>query len=421
MKKLVLLLNLLLILSIASAVEIQLSKDSYDSSETLQAEILGNFLDNIREESIHFYRERNIPVDYDLLKLEDKYLLYALLPSKEGNYSLKIKNVRYVTETGTSSEDVVKEFTIKKSNTTSLSVNPGFIFTDEDFYIIVKANKNIEIETEFLGDAQSYSLVQNREEKIHFSVEDVVNYTETSLRIQDYQIPAIIFVEKPLNITEISKFRFTPSEINAVILKKETHLLQVSLINLGRRNITNINLSPNISDSDLKVTVFPSSIEVLEAGDIKFVNISFSSEKVKNFTGEIVASSDNATAELAYDIKITTNKSEVNTSIDPPVKAKSCDELNGTICAADEICDGTTIFIQNDYCCTGECTGDNGGGGGSSWIYGIIIVVVVILGIVGFSIYAKKRQKPLNVLKKRQENFEGRMSGKEVKGGLTKS
>ena len=96
MKKPVLLLCFvsLFLISLASAVEIKLTKEVYAPSETLQAEIYGNFPDGIKLENIYFYRERNIPVDYDILKTQDKYLLYALLPHTEGNYTLKIKNTR---------------------------------------------------------------------------------------------------------------------------------------------------------------------------------------------------------------------------------------------------------------------------------------------------------------------------------------
>jgi hypothetical protein len=64
---------LLLILPLASAAEIHLSREVYQPGETLQAEIYGNFLEPLKVENIHFYRERNIPVVYDVVKLPDKY------------------------------------------------------------------------------------------------------------------------------------------------------------------------------------------------------------------------------------------------------------------------------------------------------------------------------------------------------------
>ena len=83
MKRGLLILLFILVLQMspvfAEDVEIQLSKDIYEPKETLQAEIYANFLDPLELENIYFYRDRSIPVIYDILKLSDKYLLYALL------------------------------------------------------------------------------------------------------------------------------------------------------------------------------------------------------------------------------------------------------------------------------------------------------------------------------------------------------
>lgn len=131
MKKVAVLFLFLMLFSLASAAEIRLSKETYSPGETLQAEIYGNFIDGISLENIYFYRERNLPLIYDILKLKDKYLLYALLPSTEGNYSIKIKE-RYETESGISNE-ISKNFEIRKSNFTSFSINPGFVVARSDF------------------------------------------------------------------------------------------------------------------------------------------------------------------------------------------------------------------------------------------------------------------------------------------------
>jgi hypothetical protein len=165
MKKLVVLLLVIHLISIVSAVEITLSKEIYAPEETLQAEIYGNFIEGLELENIYFYRERNIPVIYDILKLKDKYLLYALLPQKEGNYTLKIKDTRHETDTGVSTSDILKEFQIQTTNETVLTINPGFVIAKDDFYIEVKASKNTDIEAELeaTGEKQLLSLIQDRE------------------------------------------------------------------------------------------------------------------------------------------------------------------------------------------------------------------------------------------------------------------
>ena len=170
----------ILLISSVSAVDIKLSKESYAPGETLQAEIYGNFINPLELKNIYFYRDRSLPLIYDILKLKDKYLLYAILPYQEGNYTLKIKDAKYTTEEGSSSEIIEKEFKIEKTNTTVLTLNPGFVVARDDFFIKLKANNNIDVETEFeaTGETQTVSLIQTAEKKVYFSVDGKKAFTE---------------------------------------------------------------------------------------------------------------------------------------------------------------------------------------------------------------------------------------------------
>jgi len=392
MKKLVLVLLVLQLISIVSAVEINLSKESYAPFETLQAEIYGNFIDGLKVENIHFYRERNIPLIYDILKLGNKYLLYALLPSTEGNYTLKIKDIRYETPSGVSTEDIIKEFNVKSTNETPLTINPGFIVTRDDFYIKIEANKNTEIEAEFLGEKQTLSLVQNKEKKVYFSVSEINNYTETNIKINNYNIPVFVFPETSSDIKETSKFRFNPSEIETIISKEDSYSFKVSLINLGNKNITDITLSSNISD--LVVGITPDFISELEAEGREFINLTISSEEAADFSGKIIASSENLSAELQVDIKIVENKSDIIYNGDHTpgyTEDETCEDLGGKICSAEEKCNIPLELTQDGYCCKGECIVEEEGD--TSWIYGVIIMIAVLAGLIFLSFYMKKRQK----------------------------
>lgn len=406
------------LISIASAVEIKLNKETYAPQETLQAEIYGNFIDGLSLKNIYFYRERNLPVIYDILKTKDKYLLYALLPYIEGNYTLKIKNTRYETDTGTSTADIIKEFKIASTNVTTLSINPGFIVTREDFYVKVKANKNINIDVEFLGKKQNLSLVQGIEKKIDFSVSEVKNYTETNLKIQSYIIPVFIFPEKSPEeiIKETGSFRFNPLEISATILKGENYFFKVSLINFGNKNISNINLFSNVS-SNLEIKINPNSISKLEAREEKSININFSSEKKGNYSGSIVASSGNLSTELKINMEITEDKSKIKYT-GPAYEEKSCADI-GKVCNITEKCSGTSVFTKDGYCCQGNCLIEKKS---SSWIYGLILIIVVVAGLILLSFYMKKKQrKSVDILKEREKKYEERMAGEEVRGSLAKT
>lgn len=418
-------LSFVFLISIASAVEIKFSKDIYSPGETLQAEIYGSFPDGLDLENIHFYRERNIPVEYDLLKLKDKYLLYALLPSKEGDYSLKIKDTSYETDTGISYSDIVKEFRIQTSNLTNktpLSINPGFILTREDFYIRLKANNNVDVEAEFLGEKQSVSLIGREEEKIYFSVGEITNYTETTIKIGEYIIPVIIFPKTTQIIIQTPKFRFNPLELEVTILKKESYSFKVALVNYGDKDLTNIGLSSNVLGLDVEMN--PESIPELGEGEKEFIDVTFSSKKEGNFSGKIIASVDGLSAELEINIDVTENESEI---IENPednagyIEEKGCEDSGGNFCKAGEKCSVSLELTIDGYCCKGECI--TGSGSDTSWVWGLVIILVVVGGMVFFSIYMKKRQKkPIDILKQRQDKYQERMAPqKEVRGNLSKT
>ena len=426
MKKLVLVFLLcILLINLVLAVEIKLTKESYAPGETLQAEIYGNFISGLSLENIYFYRERNIPVLYDILKTKDKYLLYAILPAKEGNYTLKIKNTKYTTETGSSTETIAKEFKIEKTNETTLTVNPGFVVAREDFSISVRANRNKDIIAEFeaTGEKQNISLIQNQEKKIHFSVSGISDYRESNIKLDNYNIPVFIFPEKSQQeiIQESGAFRFSPLEIKATILKKQDFSFKVSLLNLGEINITNIKFSSELEDKDLGIKISPETITELESGGEEFINLVISSEKPKAYTGKIVAlTEDNLTAELALEIEVTENESEVAYESPGYTQYSSCSEI-GKICETGESCDVESVFTEEGYCCKGTCKKESKSSG--SWLWGVVIIIIVFIAIGLLYFFMKKRQKkPVDFLKKREEKFEERMhpEGTEVRKSLTR-
>lgn len=424
-------LLVILFLNLASAVEIKLTKESYAPGETLQAEIFGNFISGLDLENIYFYRERNIPFLYDLLKTKDKYLLYAVLPYKEGNYTLKIKNVIYTTPTGSSSEAIIKEFEIKAGNESVLTVNPGFIVARDDFFITLKSTENKEITAEFeaTGEKQSASLIQNTEKKIRFSISSITNYTESNVKIEGYNIPVFVFPEKSTAeiIKESDSFRFNPQKIKATILKEQGSVFNISLINLGDAEIKNIKFSSEIyleNEKDkekIKLTFLPNEIQELKSKEEKFIDLTILSELDKNFSGKIFATAEqDIKAEISFEISTTENQAEVKYESPGYAESANCDEI-GKICAADEICDVDVKFTLQGSCCPGNCKKESENSG--SWVWGIIILIVVALALGLLYFFMKKRQKkPEDFLKRREKNFEERMQpkGEEVRKSLTR-
>lgn len=421
MKRGLFILSLLLIASLVSSAEIRLSKEVYHPEETLQAEIYGNFLESIKVENIHFYRERNIPLEYDILKLPDKYLLYALLPYREGNYTLKIEDVGYQEENIITDKEIVKTFKIEKGNESYLSIDPGFVVAREDFYIQAESKENKQITAEFLQESQVIDLIGWKKKKIYFSISGITNYTEAEIKISGYSIPVFIFPNKSEVEEEFTNFRFNPLEIKTTILRKQKYSFTVALINFGLRNVTNIEMKAN--SSHLSILINPDSILNLGAKSKEFINLSVSSEEEGSFSGKITAESSNYTTELELYIKVTDNQSEMVIDYNDStgyIGEESCEESGGEKCLEDEKCSMEQVWRSDGLCCLGTCEKVEEDSG-SSWIYGVILIVALILGLIGFSIYMKKKQgKPVNMLKKKEEVFQQRMSpSREIRGGLT--
>jgi len=428
MKKVAVFFLFVMLLSLASAAEIKLSKEVYQPSETLQAEISGNFLTVLKPENIHFYRERNVPVEYDLLKLGDKYLVYALLPPKEGNYTLVLEEIRYEESDMVLEKNLVKEFTIQKGNESYLTINPGFIVAREDFYILVESQESRQLDVSFLGEKQTVDLTGEQEKKIYFSIANVTDYTEANISLLSYTIPVLIFPNQSILIEETPDFRFNPLEFETAILNDSRFPFVISLVNFGLKNVTDINLSYN---SSLVIKLSPESIPLLEAREKQFINLTISSNKTGNFTGKIIASSSNFTAEMDLKVMVTENKSEIVSFINNSngssgfLEQKSCEEQKGVQCQGKEECSISEVPSTEGSCCLGTCAEPPGGD--SSWIYGVILIVVLIAALVGGSIYMKKKQmKVTDFLKKREEKYQERMSpppsqpSTEVRGTLSK-
>jgi len=143
---------ILIFIQLTLSLEIKMSKDSYQPRETLQAEISGNFI-SLKSENIMIYKENKVhsePIIQGLTKQDRVYYYYAVLPNQEGNFSLRIENAEYIKSGDIVSDTIIKNFTIKQTNESSQSINPGFIFTKKDFSIKIKAlNKDQDISISF--------------------------------------------------------------------------------------------------------------------------------------------------------------------------------------------------------------------------------------------------------------------------------
>ena len=232
-KSLSLLFIILLVIPAISAIDIKLIKDSYQPLETLQAEISGNFINSLTIENLGLYKEgtpRTMPSISGITQQGDTYYFYAVLPNQEANFSIKIENAKY-TEAGVEKTTaIIKNFTIIKSNTSVLQINPGFVSTTNDFSIKIKSlYQKQDITATFGEQTQSFSLNEDSEKTLVFSIKNITGKKE--LKINTYTIPVFI-INKIQNQSEI----YIPDNSN-ISNNKTGNETKISTINLTTEEI----------------------------------------------------------------------------------------------------------------------------------------------------------------------------------------
>ena len=400
------LFTLILALPSILASSIQLSKDSYQPQETLQAQITGNFI-SLTSSEIKIYKQGAVhenPVLSGLTKQDDVYYFYALLPSQEGNYTLKIQDGQNI---------LTQDFAIQHTNASYLSINPGFIETDKDFSINIKSlGGDSTITTTFQGDTENYSLIQDSEKTLYFSVS---NSTDNTLTINDYNIP--VFITTPRSnsslITEFSDLVFIPYLLNATVVSGNNYLFKINLENLGDSNITNISLS-----SDINASFDTPIIPILDSKDSVQISTTIFIPNQNNFSGNLIADYDNNQVELPVSFEVTTNQSDVDLSGTSQTESLSCTQI-GTICLDTQQCNGNITASLEGACCIGSCTDIPTT---SYTTYIGILLAVILIGIIGyFYLKMKKKQVPKStneMLEEKSKRFKDRMNGNEVSGNL---
>ncbi len=365
----VLILFSLLLLSIVSSVEIQISKEVYYPGETLQGEIHGNFPDGLKKENLYLFRERSLPTIYGLIKYQEKYLFYMSLPETTGNYTVQITDATYTLGGETSTDTVTKEFQIQSVvnessspvsfwdslfggktsekitfNNIPLSILPGFIVSNDDFSLTIRSlgeTQEVYAELEENQDTRNFTLGENQEKTIYFST-SFSEFTKTNLQINNYNLPVFIY---PIINSQ-------PPE------------------------------NPNINDSNEHEnnTINDSGMTLEEYNDLDSIN-------------------DSETPEII-------------------LTEQTCSELNGVICSQNnnEVCDGTPVISQEQGCCQGICRAQESKS--YLWLIGLIILLIIAGGVGFFFWDMKKKQKNLSENKVQEKMFGVKKPGEEVRRNI---
>ncbi|MFA6023295.1 MAG: hypothetical protein WC781_04360 [Candidatus Pacearchaeota archaeon] len=413
-----------------SAIEITTSKDKFLQGETFQATLSGNILQNIQKSDIGFYRGHvQEPVDFDITKINSTYYIYAMLPYKTEDYSLRIKNVYYKEANSVKIQNLEKNFTIT-NETAEFNVKPGFIITNKDFTLSIYNNKEIPLAIIYSIENSSFSeMIPAQESKeISVSIEPVKSTSFSSIIISSgkltYNLPSYIL--KNTSISQINNsFNYTYlkddldfdiATISTNLEKGKSFSYQLKLKNIGSNTSKDIVIQPSSSLEGL-INITPLLISSLAANKTALINFTIKINKIGNYSGFIKAVSYDSSSIVAINIKVSQNISQNTTSLNIS-SSKSCAQLNGKQCQTGKYCSIANIASSDGFCCTGECKDLNSSNTPTerNWLV-IWIVIILLVAIAAFFFWKMKNPSVKNPIKEKTKSFEERF---ETSGKLGK-
>jgi len=346
--------------SFLSAVEFEM-KNSFDQGETLFAKVSGNFIEPILKENIFFYRGHvRIPMEYDVAKINDEFYIYALLAKPEENYSIIIKNVKYMKGAEISEEEIVREFSIT-NKTADFSVTPGFILTDTDFSVEVQNLQDEKINITVNGESSivlKSGEIENLKFELSNSFSEEFSLLELSSENLKYEIPVYLFsVDEPEEIKE-RKFKLEPSTLDfSMPTDSETKRI-LYLYNTGEATLENISFLISESLEDY-ITFSVEDFEELEPNESVRIELDFQSpSKEENVKGKLIVEQEELQTYTDIEINfvkdfVPENEEDIEEEI--IIVSETCAERNGTICEKDKECNGEKVYAKDDVCCLGTC------------------------------------------------------------------
>ena len=400
----------ILIFPIISAAEIQFTSgdDTFDSGETLLAVASGNFIDQVTRNNVFFYRDHvRIPVDFDVIKsnVDNDFYIYGILVDKsEGNYSIRIENVRYMQGTQVVDDDLIKNFTITQ-NVADFSVNPGTLIASENFQfelqnlqvsgvtiqvdvpdgIQIQGSSSVDVSS---GEIREISFLLDSEAFPNNAMETISLSSDNT----NYDFPLFVFgsesngTPSPDGEQQKQDIEFQPDVVSVTLATDSNTKRIIYLQNTGEETIEDITffVSPLLEPY---VTIFPDEIDDIESGSAEKIEIEIISDMEEVILeGEIIAQSGNVSASFTLILDFT--EGFVPTEEQPEgeeVTLTTCSQLSGTICSETQECSGETEELKDGLCCLAQCQDvEESSTSSRGKIIGWSIIVAVVLLLLWF-------------------------------------
>lgn len=366
MKRLILLLLLLLPLSSALSFT---NYDAYRSGESILLGVNGNPVNPLNFNQVELKRGSvNLPLEGDVVLIEDKWFVSFVAPINAGNYTLNLNNV-YVREGGSESyKNASANFEVVEKSA-GYAIIPGAIVVADNFQLEIRS---------YLDSSEYITIDFPKEQEVKINpgsnkftipVPDNLPRGVYEINVGQYTMPIqVISNVNPKPVYQ--KVYVSPDRIRADYVKDGKYVINV--YNPTNESYNNIKI---LYDDNL-ISVSPSSLD-LEAGE----NGSFEVQVLSNngFNSEVKFDINDETLYIPLEFR------DDNESVSEGNATSSgdyyCKEIGGSQCASNQICSGQIKSSLNGPCCIGACqasTTASSGSNGLGYIIGIIVLGIIV-------------------------------------------
>ncbi len=394
-------LAIIVFASITSALSTDL-KPEYRPGETIIFELNGVILEPLFRDNIEFLRGHVIvEFQHQILKLGNRYFIYALSLSAENNYTFVIKDVVTLVN-GTVQTQIMEQNFSLKGPLIDYNINPGAVLAQGDTEFTLTLNKDID-QTISVGNPQ-VSVI------LHPGLNNIlIPFTDFAPGFQMfpfgmYQIPIYAVKSLPAPPLPPRIIYVSPERLDETFFIGRQRPLSFRVINRGDKELTTIVFSYNAE----KYTLTPNNLAKLGVNQSIELNITLKKQN-QSIIDIIRITSGNETAEFPINITYIENLTIINsitngTSSNITQQNYYCEELNGKICSSAEECQGQLVSSLNGQCCRGTCVPIPKKS--YAWLgYLFAALVLMILVIIGGR-YWKAKHSSKDILKKRMDDAE---------------
>lgn len=391
-----------------SALEISSSKNVFDQGETLIVTLEGNILEPITKQDVGFFLgHEQKPFDYDIVRIDNTYFIYAILPYNENQYTLRISDVYFKENNQFITEDLNFDFVISNL-TADFYVKPGTIVTNENFTLELYNNLNspINVNYGFEDNSSVISLSPQTTTTLNVNTDSFLVTIFRPLTLQSsntaYEIP--IQIIKPGTIEEdpdieipivpgSSNILFSVIKLDELLNRGDVYEYFIGLKNTGDEPSGEITLSTSEEIRDF--IIFSNEIieNILPEEEVEVAFI-IDPQIVGFYEGKIFADSEESSDsfELLFtvgeEVEVVSSFREENT----------CADLEGLLCNK---CEGSQIPSSDGFCCIGVCSLNGEEPDSNINTTAIVVVLVLLLLIIGFIGFRMKKNKRKDPIKKR--------------------